>query len=250
MKYNICVPIPIKSIKVSDNAPIISKVLGANPNLVELRFDYLNKVQFLTKDFISSLLNRIQPKVPVVLTFRNSSEGGQIEIPEVERFQIYKMFLELKPKFVDIEINTEKKILNEIIESALRNKVTLIFSFHDFEKTPTFTKANNLLDDFYKKLISEMAIDPKFVENSIFKLVFTAHSFEDNLIPLKLCKIKSNKKFKLISFCMGDLGFFSRFLCMFSGSFFTYGSFEEKTALGQMNITEMREILKLMNFKV
>ncbi len=250
MKYNICVPIPIKSINVSENAPVIKRVLDTRPNLVELRFDYLSKVQFLTKDLINSLVNRIQPKVPVVLTFRNSSEGGQIEIPEEERFQIYKMFLEVKPKFVDIEINTEKKILNKIIESALRNNVTLIFSFHDFEKTPTYTTANNLLDDFYKKLISDEAINSKFVENSIFKLVFTANSFEDNLVPLQLCKKKTSKKQKFISFCMGDLGLFSRIFCVFSGSFLTYGSSEENTAPGQIHINEIRNILKLLNFNV
>ncbi|HDZ19465.1 MAG TPA: type I 3-dehydroquinate dehydratase [archaeon] len=250
MKYKICVPIPIKSINVSENALLIKKVLDTSPNLVELRFDYLSKVQFLTKDFTRSLLNEIQYKVPVILTFRNSVEGGQIEILEDERFQIYKMFLEAKPKFVDIEINTEKEILNKIMESALRNKVTLIFSFHDFEKTPTYTKASNLLDNFYKELINMMAIDSKLVENCIFKLVFTAHSFEDNLIPLKLCKIHASKKFKLISFCMGDMGLFSRIFCVYSGSFFTYASFEEKTAPGQKNISEIREILKLMNFRI
>ncbi len=249
MKYNICVPIPIKSITISDNAPIINKVLDVSPNLIELRFDYLNKVQFLTKDFISSLLNRIQPKVPAVLTFRKSSEGGQKEIPKDELFLIQKMLIDAKPKYVDIEINTEKKKLKEIIELALQNKVSLIFSFHDFEKTPTYPKASNFLDDFYKTLINEMEINSKFVENCIFKLVFTAHSFEDNLVPLKLCKIKSGKKFKLISLCMGYKGLFSRIFCVFSGSFFTYGSFEEKTAPGQMSIAEIREIIKLMNFR-
>ena len=248
MKYKICVPIPIKSIKVSDTAPIIRKVLNVDPNLVELRFDYLNNVQFLTKDFISSLINRIQPKVPVVLTFRKFSEGGQKEIPDDELFQIQKMLFETKPKYVDIEINTEKKNLKEIIALALQNKVSLIFSYHDFKKTPTFTNASSILDNFYKILINEMDINSKFIENCIFKLIFTAHSFKDNLLPLKLCKIKSSKKIKLISLCMGDKGLFSRIFCVFSGSFFTYGSFEEKTAPGQMNIVEIREIIKLMNF--
>ncbi len=98
MKYNICVPIPIKSITISDNAPIINKVLDVSPNLIELRFDYLNKVQFLTKDFISTLLNRIQPKVPAVLTFRKSSEGGQKEISKDELFLIKKMLIDVKPR--------------------------------------------------------------------------------------------------------------------------------------------------------
>jgi len=250
MKYNICVPIPIKSLKISGSAPLIKNVLDTNPNLIELRFDYLNEVQFLTKDFIRSLLNRIQPKIPVIFTLRKSSEGGKTNINEDERYQTLKMLIEAKPRFIDIEISIDQKNLDELIHLASRQKVTIIFSYHNFKDTPTYTKAIALLDKFSKKLIKEMSVDLRIVENSIFKLIFTANSFEDNLLPLKLNKIKSGKNLKLISFCMGDIGFFSRIFCVFSGSLFTYASFEEKTAPGQMNIAEMREILKLMNFKV
>ena len=250
MKYNICVPIPVKSLKISENAPIIKKVLYTNPNLIELRFDYINDVQNITKDFISSLLNRIQPKVPVISTFRDSSEGGHIKIDKNERFQILKVLIETKPKYLDIELNTEKDVLSEVIHLASQYKVKLIFSYHDFEKTPSYIEANNLIEKFLKKLNNEMLIDPKIVESGIYKLIFTAHSFEDNLLPLQLCKTKPYKKQRFISFCMGDLGLFSRITCIFSGSFLTYGYFEEKTALGQIHIKEIRRILKLMNFSV
>ncbi len=250
MKYKICVPIPIKSLEINENAPLIKKVLDTNPNLTELRFDYINEVQFLTKDFIQSLLNCIQPKIPVIITLRKSSEGGKTNINEGERIKILKMLIEAKPRYIDIEISIDQKSLVELIHLASTQKVTIIFSYHNFEDTPTYAKANDLLVNFLKKLIKEMSVDLKIVENSIFKLVFTANSFGDNLLPLKLNKIKSSKKLKLISFCMGDIGFFSRIFCVFSGSLFTYASFEEKTAPGQMNIAEMREILKLMNFKV
>ncbi|MFW9894917.1 MAG: type I 3-dehydroquinate dehydratase, partial [Candidatus Thorarchaeota archaeon] len=45
----------------------------------------------------------------------------------------------------------------------------------------------------------------------------------------------------------GDKGLFSRILCPFSGSFLTYCSHEEKTALGQINIIQLKDLLGLLN---
>ncbi|MHA2280633.1 MAG: type I 3-dehydroquinate dehydratase [Promethearchaeota archaeon] len=250
MKYNICIPIPVKSVNISEIVPTIEKVIDLNPNLIELRFDYIPDIQNLTKDFVTNLLNQIQPKIPVICTLRDSSEGGQVEIDINERFQIIKLLIESKPKYLDIEISTEKNILTDIIDLALQNKVSLIYSFHNFEKTPTYNEAVKILEDSLNKLKNKILTDQKIIENGIFKLIFTAQSFEDNLVPLKLCKTKSSKKLRLISFCMGDLGLFSRILCNFSNSFLTYSSYSEKTAPGQINITKLREILSTLNFSV
>jgi len=46
---------------------------------------------------------------------------------------------------------------------------------------------------------------------------------------------------------MGELGIFSRIACVLTGSFLTYASLEEKTAPGQINIDEMREIYHLFS---
>lgn len=250
MKYNICIPIPVKSVNISEITPTIKDVIKLKPNLIELRFDYITDVQKITEDLVINLLNQIQPKIPVICTLRDFSEGGQVKIDTNERIQILKLIIESKPEYLDIEINSVDKILSEIIPLASNNKVRLIYSFHDFEKTPNYNEASKILENFLNKLKNELLIDQKTVERSIFKLIFTAQSFEDNFIPLQLCKINSSKKLNLISFCMGDLGLFSRILCIFSNSFLTYSSFKEKTAPGQMNISDLRKILNLLNFDI
>ena len=250
MKYNICVPIPVKSLNVSEITPTIDKVINFNPNFIELRLDYISDIQKITKDFIVNLINRIQPKIPVICTLRDISEGGKNEIDDNERLQIIKRLIESEPRYLDIEINTESNMLSEIISLASQHEVTLIFSFHDFEKTPTYADAIKILEDTFKKFKNKLLIDQKTIENCIFKLIFTAQTFEDNLVPLELCKTKSSKKLRLISFCMGDLGLFSRILCIFSNSFLTYSSYSEKTAPGQINITKLREILSFLNFNI
>jgi 3-dehydroquinate dehydratase-1 len=77
-------------------------------------------------------------------------------------------------------------------------------------------------------------------------MVFTAQSFEDNLTPLRLCRQFSNSNQRIISFCMGPLGIFSRINCVLAGSYLTYAFLEEETAQGQINIEKMREIYDLI----
>ena len=97
MKYNICIPIPIKSTSIKENKPTIDKSLKSKPNLIELRFDYITDVNDLSVSFLRELLNIIHPHARVIFTFRDSSEGGQVEIGLNERFEILKMFIEVKP---------------------------------------------------------------------------------------------------------------------------------------------------------
>ncbi|MFX1501310.1 MAG: type I 3-dehydroquinate dehydratase [Promethearchaeota archaeon] len=246
MKFNMCIPIPVKFASMGKTKPIIEKAINSKPNLIELRFDYLNNVQTLSIGFIKNLLNLIQPIVPVIFTFRISSEGGQINISQKKRFKILKMFIEAKPNYIDIEMNTDENILGEIINLASLNGVKLIFSYHNYERTLLFNECLNLIQNFNKKLIQESPLDTKFLEEKVIKVIFTARSFEDNLIALRLCKEFSNSNQKIISFCMGTLGYFSRITCVITGSFLTYTSLDEKTAPGQINIEKMREIYNLI----
>jgi len=195
---------------------------------------------------LRDLLNIIHPHIPVIYTFRDSSEGGQVEIGQKQRFKILKMFIEVKPDYVDIEMNTDIKILDEIIKSAFQNEVNLIFSYHDFQKTLTFNEAINHIRNFNKVLNHKLSFDLEKLEGNIYKVIFSAQAFEDNLIPLRLCKEFSNFKQKIISFCMGPLGIISRITCVIAGSFLTYASMEEKTAPGQINIEKMREFFDII----
>ena len=249
MKFNICVPIPIKSANILELKSIIAESLRSDPNLIELRYDYIDDVQQITQDFVNELLANVQPKIPVIFTFRNHKEGGKMKIDDKIRFEILKTLVLSHPNYLDIEMNTEKRNLGEIINNAIKNKVKLIFSYHNFEKTPPYKDALSLIKSLKNKLINEFSPNLNNLQDIIYKFIFTAQRFEDNLVPLKICKYFKEKNQKIISFCMGELGIFSRIMCTLAGSFLTYASFEEKTALGQLNIKKMREIYNLiMNF--
>ena len=243
MNYNICIAIRVKSAILSEIKPILDKVIKKKPNFIELRFDYIDNVQSLSLDFVKDLLNIINHKIPVIFTFRDSSEGGQANISQKERFKILKMFIEAKPEYIDIEMNTNENFLYEFIQLASQNGVKIICSYHNFEKTIKFDETIKLIQNFNITLNQELSLKPKISQNNIYKVVFTAQTFEDNIIPLRLCKEFSNSAQKLISFCMGTLGIFSRVMCVTVGSFLTYASLEEKTAPGQINIEKMRKFM-------
>lgn len=246
MKYNLCISIPIKFATTKEVRPIIDKAIKLKPNIIELRFDYISNLESLSLDFVRDLLNIIHPHAAVIFTLRSSSEGGQLKMNLREYFKVMKMLIEVKPDYLDLEMSTHKTVLKDIIKLASQNEIKLICSYHNFEKTMNFDESIILIKDFNQKLTQELSLDSKILEDIIYKLIFTAQNFEDNLIPLKLCKELSKSKQKIISFCMGTLGIFSRITCVIAGSFLTYASLKEKTAPGQIHIKKIRKTYKLL----
>ena len=129
---------------------------------------------------------------------------------------------------------------------AYDNKITLIFSYHDFEKSVTYAETAEILKNFDEKLKIELNIDLDKINRSIFKLIFTAQVFDDNVQVLNTCKELSRQDKRFVCFAMSDLGVLSRILCVKFGSLWTYGSLEEKTAPGQIKIEKIREIHQLL----
>ncbi|MFX1378074.1 MAG: type I 3-dehydroquinate dehydratase [Promethearchaeota archaeon] len=246
MKYNLCIPIPIRYSSIKELKPVIDKAIKSKVNLIELRFDYIQNIESISMEFIRNLLIIIHPHASVIFTLRNISEGGQIQLKQDDRFKIYKMFIFARPNYVDFEMNTEDKFLVEIINLAYQNGVKLIFSYHNFERTLSFDETTKYIDNFNKKLTQELNLDLNLIRDSIYKIVFTAQTFDDNLIPLRLCKEFSSSNKRIISFCMGELGIFSRINCIIVGSHLTYAFLEEKTAEGQISVERMREIYDLI----
>jgi 3-dehydroquinate dehydratase-1 len=246
MNFNICAAIQIKSGKFSENRPILDKILRVKPNFVEFRFDYINNVQDVTQEFSTKLISYVKVSIPVIATFRKFSEGGKIELDRYERMKILKKLIAAQPNYLDLEMDTDPEILQEVIKLTTQFSVQLIFSYHDFEKTPSYDDALRIIENFNAKLESSVFENTCKREERIYKMIFNANNYQDNLIVLKLCRTLSKEGFKVICFCMGELGILSRIMCVKVGSFLTFGSIDEETAPGQINIVNMREIHELL----
>jgi 3-dehydroquinate dehydratase-1 len=246
MKFNICVAIQIKSSNLKQHKTLIENVLIENPEFIELRFDYIDDLNNLTSEFVEKLRKSIQPKAQAIFTLRDSTEGGHIELNNQERKKVLEILIETQPDYIDLEMNSDEALLKQVVKLAVDNNIDIIFSSHDFEKTPSYEKAYEIIDSFIHTLNQNLNLDSKIVDNSIYKLIFTAQKFEDNLIPLKICKAFSQQNLKVICFCMGKTGIFSRISCVNAGSFLTYASFEDQTAPGQIHIRKLREVHEMV----
>jgi len=249
MKFNICVAIPITTGDLEINKSVMKKVLDENPEFIELRFDYIEDIQQITPTLLKNLLDLINSQTQAIFTFRDFAEGGQIELGNSERLKVIKLLIEAHPQYYDIEMNSERETLRSVIDLARENNVKLIYSFHDFEKTPNYAEGVKLIEKLKEDLVNNYAVDFISIKETVFKIIFTAQAFEDNLVPLKICNIliEKHKIENVISFCMGELGIFSRIMCLKAGSFLTYASLEGKTAPGQINIRKMREFLQIIS---
>lgn len=246
MKYKICIAIPIKTEDLNTNKKLIETTLDNSPDLIELRFDYINEAEFISHSFLKEFMSFIPPNIPKIFTFRRKQEGGQYILSLNERLEVLGRLIEVKPDYLDIEINSESEVLKSLIDLAYANKVKLIFSYHDFEKLVTYEETTEILNRFDEMLKNELFIDLNKINGSIFKIISTAHVFNDNIRVLNICKKLSQQDKKFVCFAMGEVGILSRILCVKFGSLWTYGSLEEKTAPGQIKIEKIREIHQLL----
>ncbi|MHA2429524.1 MAG: type I 3-dehydroquinate dehydratase [Promethearchaeota archaeon] len=246
MKYNICIPIPIKSNNLREIEVVIDRAIAFNPEFIEFRFDYIDNIENITQNFVEGIRNLIKNKNLVIFTLRHHSEGGNIKIDEGKRLKVLKILIEAHPDFLDIEMSSNIELLKNLINLSTINKVKLIFSYHNFEKTHEYQDANNIILKFKDKLTENRLNHFEILNKSIYKIIFTAQNFEDNLIPLILCKEYFNDGKKIISFCMGELGILSRILSVKLGSFLTYAALEEPTAPGQIKIHTLQQMYKLL----
>ncbi|MCK4239928.1 MAG: type I 3-dehydroquinate dehydratase, partial [Candidatus Lokiarchaeota archaeon] len=239
-----CIPVPVETNEIHQLKKEIEELLKLRPNIIEFRLDYIKDIESLTTHFLKELLTFIGVEIPVIFTFRKFSEGGKLDIENKKRYDIINQVINLSPTYVDIEMDNDDEFLQNAIKKASNKNVKIIFSYHNFNKTPDYETVIELLSKFKAKFDKLTVNLEKSPSNYLIKLIFYAQNFEDNIIPLRICKELGTENQKIISFCMGELGILSRIFCLKAGSYLTYGSYKEQTAPGQISITTIREILK------
>jgi len=242
----ICLALPVKTGKINQIKPLMSEVLEEKPDFIEIRFDYIDDISQITSSFLEELL--MLTDVPYIFTLRNSHEGGHLNLKETKRLSILRKLIKAKPKYLDIEINNLTETLHKVFNLCTEKNVKPILSYHNFEATETLQNAHQIIESCLRRIKPLIKSNSNIHDSLIFKIIFTAIQFEDNLIPLKLCKRIDKEGYKIISFCMGELGLFSRIMCIKAGSFLTYAALYDKTAPGQISIGTMKEIYSLLDY--
>ena len=218
MKYKTCVSIGEKNPKKIKS--VLKKALSKS-DYAEIRFDFLKKSDIpIVLEDIKKNLSRC------ICTLRPKSEGGLFVGKEDERKSILRLIAEYNPYLLDVEFNTIQKD-KKLAIYLKKTKSKLLISWHDFKKTPNESQ----LRTRFKKM-------KKF--SDVVKIVTVAKSVSDASRLLSLYSVKSGSK--VIAFCMGEQGKFSRILCLHLGSPFTYVSLGKAIAPGQFSVDEIKSL--------
>lgn len=184
-------------------------------DMAEIRLDLCNLNSYQIKKVFSIHKN-------LLATFRKN-----INNTEHQRFVSLKNAILSGAKWIDIDYRTEtKQFIEKFITIAKDQKVNIILSYHDFEKTPS--------EEFIHKIYTKI----KNLSPTLIKLVFYSNSDNDNEIVLNLYS-----KYKdILAFNMGDRGKRTRIECIRRGAPFTFVKSEmEQTAEGQMTLKEIMQ---------
>jgi len=218
MKYKTCVAITENNPKRLNEK--LKKGLKKS-DFAEIRFDFLKPKDI--PDALELVKNQLRR---CVCTLRPKTEGGKFSASENERKSILKLIAEYNPYLLDIEFVTLRKD-KKFVKSIKNSKTKILVSWHDFKKTP------NLIS--LKKTLREMKKISDYV-----KIVTMAKTVNDATKTLSL--YSNTSKTKLIAFSMGEEAKFTRILCLYMGSPFTYVSLEKAIAPGQFSLDEIRSM--------
>ena len=166
-----------------------------------------------------------------ILTLRMKAHGGAFQGDFDQKWRELQTYLLANPSYVDFEVGTPFEYFNEI--KKLYPKTKIIYSFHDFKKTP-----NNL-----SKIAAFM--HHSYVDE--LKIAVFAKKLTDVAKIFNLSKRlkKQNCKFTLI--CLGQRGQLTRSLAGYLGCSFWYCKDvdDPEDFLGQHHYRDLLELYRI-----
>jgi 3-dehydroquinate dehydratase type I len=196
---------------VSFSKPTVEQFLSKHPEvqLIELRLDLMNIDEKQLRHYLSLPVN-------VIATCRPNDR-----MTEKQRLTLLRKAITYGAHYVDVEVDSAPKFILTLIEHATMHDCQLIFSYHDFEKTPDLSE----LED-----ITELC---HAYQADIIKIACMVNHEQDILTIKSLYK----KKYSIIALGMGEKGGITRIKACEWGAPFTYATANanEATVAGQMD---------------
>ena len=233
----ICVPIVGKTREEIVEAA--KNILPIGADVVEWRVDWYEDIfDFEKVEETAKQLREVLGEMPILFTFRTSKEGGEKAIEA-------DAYAELNKKaaatglvdLVDVEAFTGDEVVKDIIEGAHAHGVKVVASNHDFDKTPD-------KDDIVGRLVKmqELGAD-------IPKIAVMPQCKKDVLTLLEATRemAEEHADRPIITMSMAGTGLISRLCGEVFGSALTFGAVGKASAPGQMNASDLREILTLID---
>jgi len=232
----ICVPLVGKTEdQILDEVDYLN---GVDFDLAEFRVDFYEHVEDYLK--VVELLKKIRTTYnkPLLFTFRTKKEGGMHEMSEEKYFALNHAVIKSGYiDLVDVELFSSEIEIKELIKISKENNVKVIMSNHDFYKTPAKDELVNRLVKMqeYNADITKIAVMPK-CEEDVLTLISATLEMK-NKVGDRPC----------ITMSMGSLGVISRLSGELFGSCMTFAAARKASAPGQINVTDVRNILKILH---
>jgi 3-dehydroquinate dehydratase I len=192
------------------------------PDLFELRLDCLRPIGKQLEKKITRL------RAPLIITARDSREGGMGNLSLQKRRDLLLRFLP-QAKYVDVELRSARAFKPFLAQARKRN-ARVIFSFHDFESTPS------------RRSLCAKAGMAKTLGANIFK-VATRTDNPSELARLVDFITSGDLNLPVSAMGIGRLGTISRLLLAHSGSALNYSSLQKSVVKGQLPIDLLRSSL-------
>lgn len=226
--------IPLMADNINELFTFKNKVANLNFSLIEIRIDYFTNIFNETKiiEYLKEVRNTFNDKI-IIFTLRTKLEGGNINISD-DKYKKVNL-LALKSNCIDIidfQVMLEDDIIKTLIKEAHKNNVKVILSYHNFKETPSkdsLTKKIELMEK-YQGDIKKIAVVPNKVDDLLNVLSFSSW-------------VKENYSSPNIFISMGKIGVLSRVLGEFFGSCITFGTIENLSSLGQINVSDLNSIM-------
>lgn len=166
--------------------------------------------------------------VPRLATIRSAAEGGGWDDSDSERLALYECVAPCV-EAVDVELSS-KPIAGTVVDGARALGKCAIVSFHDFDRTPT------------PAALDDIAARAKNLGADIVKIAAMCRT-PDDVRTLAEYTLRHREK-GLVTIGMGEVGLLSRVLFPALGSLFTFASFVEGTAAGQIPLENTNTYLR------
>lgn len=228
----ICVPITAKT--TDELMKQVADVVALQPDVIEWRadfFDLLNDTEVVIR-----AINQIKEMtdIPLLFTIRSEKEGGErVVLNEAEKVTLLTTICDkTNVDAVDYEVENDPSFVKTIQEVAVRSKVELILSYHNFSMTPTDEQLINIGSKMekYGANVAKLAVMPTSRADVNRLLNITTILDESLSVPV-------------ITMSMGEIGVLSRIVGWAYGSRLTFAVGVKSSAPGQVSIVPLREAI-------
>lgn len=204
-------------------------------DVAEWRADWMDAV--FDETAVKAILHELRyilGDMPLLMTFRTVSEGGEKAIDDAAYVELNTLAAASGcVDLLDVELMRDETAVAQIVQAAHAHDVKVIMSNHDFYRTPEKEVMLARMQAMEAKGadILKIAVMPACRLDVLKLLTATAEMSELTERPL-------------ITMSMGAMGVISRLSGETFGSAMTFGAAEQASAPGQIDVKMLRNILE------